>query len=304
MVEQGDIVEIETKKGSFLNDDKCFSAPPWTSLCELEEISLKLEDDNAVDSPEYVMWLNTLIQPGSSLGGARPKASIVDNKKNLWIAKFPSKMDNINIGGWEILANKLAIMAGLNVASCKIQQFSGKHYTFITKRFDRMLNGKRIHFASAMTLLGYNDGNNFQDGASYLEIADFIIKNGANVSADLEELWRRIVFSIAISNTDDHLRNHGFLLTSKGWRLSPAYDINPVSNSTGLKLNINESDNALDIGLALEVRHFFRISDKRAGEIITQIKKSVSVWKNIANALNLSRNEQELMKGAFLKIKQ
>jgi serine/threonine-protein kinase HipA len=290
----------EDAKGNFLNDDNDLAAPPRTSLRTIEEISLKLEDDNAIDDPDYIKWLNMLLHPGSSLGGARPKASIVDNNEHLWIAKFPSIMDAYNIGGWEMLANKLAVMAGLNVATCDIQQFSGKHYTFMTKRFDRMPNGERIHFASAMTLLAYNDGDNFQDGASYLELADFIIKYGADVSSDLEELWRRIVFSIAISNTDDHLRNHGFLLTPNGWRLSPAYDINPVANSTGLKLNISESDNALYIGLALEVKDFFRLSDERADAIIIQVKNAVNKWKNIANTLNLPRNEQESMKGAFL----
>lgn len=290
----------EDAKGNFLNDDNDLAAPPRTSLRTMEEISLKLEDANAIDDPDYIKWLNMLLHPGSSLGGARPKASIVDNNEHLWIAKFPSIMDAYNIGGWEMLANKLAVMAGLNVATCDIQQFSGKHYTFMTKRFDRMPNGERIHFASAMTLLAYNDGDNFQDGASYLELADFIIKYGADVSSDLEELWRRIVFSIAISNTDDHLRNHGFLLTPNGWRLSPAYDINPVANSTGLKLNISENDNALYIGLALEVKDFFRLSDERADAIIIQVKNAVNKWKNIANTLNLPRNEQELMKGAFL----
>lgn len=287
------------KSGNFQNDDKKLAAPPWTSLRTLEEISMKLEDDNAVDDPDYLKWLNMLLQPGSSLGGARPKASVTDENGHLWIAKFPSKADSIDIGGWEILANKLAIMSGINVATAHVQKFSGTHHTFLTKRFDRLKTGRRIHFASAMTLLGYSDGEDFRLGISYLDMAEFISQQGADAKADLEELWRRIVFSIAISNTDDHLRNHGFILTPKGWRLSPAYDINPVPNSTGLKLNISETENSLDMSLVLKVKDFFRISDAKANEILSQIIESVGKWKNIADNLKLPKNEQEIMKSAF-----
>lgn len=287
------------KSGNFQNDDKKLAAPPWTSLRTLEEISMKLEDENAVDDPDYLKWLNMLLQPGSSLGGARPKASVMDENGHLWIAKFPSKADSIDIGGWEILANKLAIMSGINVATAHNQKFSGTHHTFLTKRFDRLDTGRRIHFASAMTLLGYSDGEDFRNGISYLDMAEFISQHGADVKADLEELWRRIVFSIAISNTDDHLRNHGFLLTPKGWQLSPAYDINPVPNSTGLKLNISENENSLDMSLAIKVKDFFRISDAKANEIINRINDSVGQWKKIADNLKLPKNEQEIMKSAF-----
>jgi serine/threonine-protein kinase HipA len=287
------------KSGNFQTDDKKLAAPPWTSLRTLEEISMKLEDDNAVDDPDYLKWLNMLLQPGSSLGGARPKASVTDENGHLWIAKFPSKADSIDIGGWEILANKLAIMSGINVATAHVQKFSGTHHTFLTKRFDRLKTGRRIHFASAMTLLGYSDGEDFRLGISYLDMAEFISQQGADAKADLEELWRRIVFSIAISNTDDHLRNHGFILTPKGWRLSPAYDINPVPNSTGLKLNISETENSLDMSLVLKVKDFFRISDAKANEILSQIIESVGKWKNIADNLKLPKNEQEIMKSAF-----
>ena len=288
--------------GPFLNDNKNMASPPWTSLRELEQISLRLEDDDVIDDPEYLKWLSMLIAPGASLGGARPKASIVDNDGNLWIAKFPSRNDQGDIGGWEIVTYELAILAGINMAESKAQKFSSDYYTFLTKRFDRGNNGQRIHFASAMTILGYIDGQDHADGASYLELVDFIQKNGANVDQDLEQLWRRIVFSICITNTDDHLRNHGFLLTNDGWVLSPAYDINPVENGSGLKLNISDEDNSLDLNLAMEVSEFFRLSEKRATEIIDEVLNAVAKWREVAIKYKISRVEQELKALAF-KIK-
>ena len=288
--------------GPFLNDNKNMASPPWTSLRELEQISLRLEDDDVIDDPEYLKWLSMLIAPGASLGGARPKASIVDNDGNLWIAKFPSRNDQGDIGGWEIVTYELAILAGINMAESKAQKFSSDYYTFLTKRFDRGNNGQRIHFASAMTILGYIDGQDHADGASYLELVDFIQKNGANVDQDLEQLWRRIVFSICITNTDDHLRNHGFLLTNDGWVLSPAYDINPVENGSGLKLNISDEDNSLDLNLAMEVSEFFRLSEKRATEIIDEVLNAVANWREVAIKYKISRVEQELKALAF-KIK-
>lgn len=289
--------------GPFLNDNKNMASPPWTSLRELEQISLRLEDDDVIDDPEYLKWLSMLIAPGASLGGARPKASIVDNDGNLWIAKFPSRNDQGDIGGWEIVTYELAILAGINMAESKAQKFSSDYYTFLTKRFDRGNNGQRIHFASAMTILGYIDGQDHSDGASYLELVDFIQKNGANVDQDLEQLWRRIVFSICVTNTDDHLRNHGFLLTNDGWVLSPAYDINPVENGSGLKLNISDEDNSLDLNLAMEVSEFFRLSEKRATEIIDEVLNAVANWREVAIKYKISRVEQELKALAF-KIKK
>jgi serine/threonine-protein kinase HipA len=289
--------------GPFLNDNKNMASPPWTSLRELEQISLRLEDDDVIDDPEYLKWLSMLIAPGASLGGARPKASIVDNDGNLCIAKFPSRNDQGDIGGWEIVTYELAILAGINMAESKAQKFSSDYYTFLTKRFDRGNNGQRIHFASAMTILGYIDGQDHADGASYLELVDFIQKNGANVDQDLEQLWRRIVFSICVTNTDDHLRNHGFLLTNDGWVLSPAYDINPVENGSGLKLNISDEDNSLDLNLAMEVSEFFRLSEKRATEIIDEVLNAVANWREVAIKYKISRVEQELKALAF-KIKK
>ena len=288
--------------GPFLNDNKNMATPPWGSLRELEQISLRLEDDNVIDDPDYLKWLSMLIAPGTSLGGARPKASIVDNDGGLWIAKFPSRNDQGDSGGWEIVTYELAILAGINMAESKAQKFSSEYYTFLTKRFDRGNDGQRIHFASAMTMLGYSDGQDHSDGASYLELVDFIQNNGANVEQDLEQLWRRIVFSICVTNTDDHLRNHGFLLTNEGWVLSPAYDINPVETGAGLKLNISDEDNSLDLNLAMEVSEFFRLSEKRADEIKEEIVNVVSGWKEMAIKYGISRVEQELKAVAFKAI--
>ncbi|ADV47752.1 HipA domain protein [Cellulophaga algicola DSM 14237] len=289
------------KKDSFLNDNKELASPPWTSIRELEQISLRLEDDSSLDDPDYLKWLQMLISPGSSLGGARPKASVLDNKGNLWIAKFPSKNDGDDIGAWEMVTYQLAIQSGIEMAESKAEKFSSNQHTFLTKRFDRTINGKRIHFASAMTLLGYTDGTDASTGVSYLELVDFITKHGANTENDLKQLWRRIVFSICVSNTDDHLRNHGFLLTDKGWILSPAYDINPVETGMGLKLNISEDDNALDLDLALEVAPYFRLEKEDAKIIIDEILAVISQWKKYATKFGISRLEQERKAEAFFK---
>lgn len=283
--------------GPFLNDNKQMAATPRTSLRELEHASLKFEEDNT-DDREYLKWLSMLIAPGSSLGGARPKASVMDAHGHLWIAKFPSRNDDKDMAAWEMVTNQLAITAGLNVAEGKLLQFNNEHHTYLTKRFDRAASGERIHFASAMTLLGHIDGED-SSGASYLELMEFIIRHGAAVERDLEELWRRIVFSICVKNTDDHLRNHGFLLTDKGWLISPAYDINPNEYGKGLSLNITETDNSLDLNLAMEVAGYFRLSDDKASEIIQKVSAVVKDWKKVAAAHKISNAEQERMSLAF-----
>jgi serine/threonine-protein kinase HipA len=289
----------ETISGAFLNDNRNFATPPWTSIRELEQASYQLENELITDDSEILKWLYMLLAPGSSLGGARPKASVKNTDGSLWIAKFPSKEDRYDVGAWEMTVNELAQMAGLNVAQAMAQPFYGKHHTFLTKRFDRNVAGQRLHFASAMTLLSYNDGVSFQDGASYLELAEFIIRKGADVNRDLEELFRRIVFSICICNTDDHLRNHGFLLTPNGWKLSPAYDINPNPKGAGLKLNISAHDNSLNLDLVVEVRSFFRLTDIQAEKIIQNTIAVVSKWKQIATKYKISRDEQDRMSSAF-----
>jgi serine/threonine-protein kinase HipA len=286
------------ESGLFLNQDRSLAAPPITSLSELQAASLRLEEDGDVDDEEHIKWLNMLMAPGSSLGGARPKASIKDNNGDLWIAKFPSAKDEKDVGAWEMVVHTLAIKCGLNVAEAKAEQFANKYHTFLVKRFDRD-KSQRIHFSSAMTMLGYTDNRDENAGVSYLELVDFLSKHGARVNEDLEELWKRIVFSISVSNTDDHLRNHGFILTEKGWILSPAYDINPNEMGTGLNLNISDSDNSLDYDLALEVAEYFRLDESKANKIISDFKNKVKDWKTIADKNNISKSERLIMEKAF-----
>ncbi|MDR3057372.1 MAG: type II toxin-antitoxin system HipA family toxin [Prevotella sp.] len=285
--------------GEFLDNNKNYSAPPWTSIRELEYASLELEKNIEQDNPDLLKWLNVLMAPGSSLGGARPKASIQNTDGSLWIAKFPSNNDETDIGAWEMVVNELAQQAGITMAEATAKRYNSKQHTYLTKRFDRTANGKRIHFSSAMTLLGYTDGASAEDGVSYLELVEFIIQNGANVKEDLTELFRRIVFSIAVSNTDDHLRNHGFILTKQGWILSPAYDINPNPHGTGLKLNISENDNSLDFDLALNVALYFRLTEKEASDIVVNTKSAILKWEEIAVKYQISKSEREMMNNAF-----
>jgi serine/threonine-protein kinase HipA len=288
----------ENEGGPFLNNNKEMASPPWTSLRELEHASLELEKESAGDS-EQMKWLTMLVAPGSSLGGARPKASVMDPQRQLWIAKFPSGNDKRDIGAWEMVTHQLAIKAGLNVPAAMAGKYYGHQHTFLTKRFDRTAEGGRIHFASAMTLLGQTDGADNKSGAGYLDLVEFISRYGATVQSDLDELWRRIVFSICVSNTDDHLRNHGFLLTKDGWILSPAYDMNPVETGSGLSLNISETDNAQELDVAIEVAPYFRVSEKRASEIIKKVQASVCHWNTIAEKQGISRTEREGMSAAF-----
>jgi Uncharacterized protein related to capsule biosynthesis enzymes len=285
--------------GKFLDNNKDYSAPPWTSIRELEHASLELEKNIEQDNPDLLKWLNILMAPGSSLGGARPKASVQNTDGSLWIAKFPSNNDEVDIGVWEMVVNELAQKAGITMAEATAKRYNSKQHTYLTKRFDRTADGKRIHFSSAMTLLGYTDGASAEDGVSYLELVEFIIQNGANVKEDLTELFRRITFSIAVSNTDDHLRNHGFILTKQGWRLSPAYDINPNPYGIGLKLNISEEDNSLDFDLALSVASYFRLAEKEASDIIGNIKLVVSKWEEVAVKYQIAKLEQEMLNSAF-----
>lgn len=284
--------------GEFMDCNKAMATPPWASIRDLEYASLQLEKENLKDDAEYAKWLNMLIAPGSSLGGARPKANILDNDGALWIAKFPSGHDTRDMGAWEAATAEMARGCGIEMAESRAQKFSSRQHTFLTKRFDRV-DGQRIHFASAMTLLGYTDGADSAEGVSYLELAEWIGRNCDNVSQNLEQLWRRIVFNIAVSNCDDHLRNHGFLLTPKGWTLSPAYDINPDEHGAGLKLNISENDNSLDFELALSTSAYYGLDTEKSNKIVCQIKKAVSGWQQLAIKYGISRSEQEDTAGAF-----
>ena len=283
--------------GPFLSDDVEFSIPPWTSLRELEQASIAFEnEDNGLDDK----WLKQLLAPGSSLGGARPKASVKAPDETLWIAKFPSKHDDIDSGAWEMVVHDLAIMCGLNVPEAKAEKFSKLGTTFLVKRFDRD-GEKRIHFSSAMTMLGKSDGANAADGSSYLEIVSFLKANGAHPKDDIKELWKRIVFSIAVSNTDDHFRNHGFILENDGWSLSPMYDVNPDLYGRYLSLSINDTESMLDFDVAIDAAPYYGIEKKDAEKMVDEIKDIVTNnWKNIASKYGVGRGEIERMKVAFV----
>ena len=282
--------------GPFVSDDMDSSVPPWTSLRTLEEASRNFEKDEKGLSNK---WIAQLLKPGSSLGGARPKATVTDTDGNLWIAKFPSKNDEIDVGAWEKVVHDLARMCGLNVPESRVEKFSKLGSTFLVKRFDRD-GEKRIHFASAMTLLGKNDGASAFDGTSYLDIAGFIKAYGANPKGDLTELWKRIVFGMAVSNTDDHLRNHAFILSKRGWVLSPMYDVNPVPYGEELSLLVDDEDNSISVKLAVRTATSFGISEKDAElyakNIVTIVRDN---WEKMAKKYGLPRGQIEDMRPAF-----
>lgn len=285
--------------GNFLDDRIEMATPPWASLRELEHASRHLEQRDAHPIAEESRWLRMLIAPGGSLGGARPKAGVIDESGRLWIAKFPSTRDDVDIGAWEAVVHDLAESSGITVPEAQLHRFSSSGHTFLSRRFDRSDEGCRIHMASAMTLLGRRDGDDGHVGASYLELAEILIQNGSNTSSDLEQLWRRIVFNICISNTDDHLRNHAFLLGPMGWALAPAYDLNPNPDGNGLTLNITETDNSQELALAFEVSDYFRLDDRRADEIVRQVTDAVKSWRTVAAAHGLGEAAQDRVKRAF-----
>lgn len=282
--------------GAFLSDDKELATPPWTTLRKLESASLAFEKNG--DGMEE-KWLKQLVAPGSSLGGARPKASVLAPDGSLWIAKFPSKHDETNVGAWEMVVHELAVLCNLNVPEARLENFSKTGSTFLTKRFDRV-GDRRVHFASAMTLLGKNDGANASDDSGYSDIANIIRRNGMMPKRDLLELWRRIVFNMAVSNTDDHLRNHGFLIGDSGWLLSPMYDVNPNIYGDTLSLNVDSDSNLIDFNLALSVSKLYGLTEAQATSELKEIKNIVEVnWRKLAGQYGLSRSETEEMAPAF-----
>ncbi len=282
--------------GPFLEVASTTTIPPWTSLGELQKAVKAAESD---ENDENIReWILMLIAPGTSLGGARPKANFTDRSNELWIAKFPSRNDTTDKAAWEFLAYRMAVKTGIIMANSQISQISGNHNTFLTKRFDRFKR-ERIHFASAMTMTGKTEENKRDTRASYLEIAEFIKFSGASNKEDLHQLWKRIIYNISISNSDDHLRNHGFLLTNAGWRLSPAFDINPSVDKQGLALNIDMDNNALDFDLAKSTGEFFMLDLTSMDKIISEVGSVVSNWRKYANAIGIPKSEQERMSPAF-----
>lgn len=283
-------------EGPFVSQFGTAPVPPITSIRELQQAALGLEKDESEEDAQN--WLSILIAPGSSLGGARPKANVKDPEGNLWIAKFPSQSDYDDKGAWEYVLYQLAIKAGINMAPSSIMQVQGPYHTFLTKRFDRA-GKKRIHFASAMTMTGYHESSLRDQQASYLEIAEFIRFNGAAPSMDLQQLWRRILFNVLVSNTDDHLRNHGFLLKKDGWHLSPAYDLNPNPDGIGLSLAIDLEHNECNLDLVMEVGEFFDLDLKQMHLIREEVVNAVRLWMEVAHQTGITRPGISRMTPAF-----
>jgi serine/threonine-protein kinase HipA len=284
--------------GAYVDSDTRFAAPPLTSLRELQAASLQFERHlNDEEHPEYAKWLAQLIAPGSSLGGARPKASVRDEKGALCIAKFPSRQDTRDIGAWELVANSLARKSGIQVPDARALHYAESAFTtFLVERFDRTATGGRIAFVSAMTLTQRKDG---EAGASYLELVDLLQSRGANTQADCEQLFRRVLLNIRIHNTDDHLRNHGFFINAQGIRLSPAYDINPSVDRNELSLAIDESDATCDVSLAMDAHKAYGISATQAEAALKSVNVAVATWRSEVTRFGIPKSEQTLMAAAF-----
>jgi serine/threonine-protein kinase HipA len=268
----------------FLDNEDDFSVPPITQLGMLSDIVKKIEIDGVESLPEYEQWLSMLVAPGSSLGGARPKASF-QHEGELWLAKFPSKQDSYDVGAWEYLANLLAQQAGIHVPQASCQQLNEPFHTFCVKRFDRQ--GKsRVMYASAMTLLEKKDG----DRGSYLDLVEVLaLYGGQHLSEDLAQLFKRAVFNLLIGNRDDHLRNHGFILKKDGWRLSPAFDINPSLSKSTHALTWNGDNDLPDLDVLWQTRKQYRLTNAQASDILSEVVQTVKEWKKVATRLKLSQ---------------
>jgi serine/threonine-protein kinase HipA len=289
---QGALRFAEREGGPFLREEGVKRIPPLVALPKLLAAA-----EHVIEEKDTEEDLRLLFAPGSSLGGARPKASVIEKDGHLAIAKFPRKDDEINTVAWEAVALALAKKAGITVPAARVQTVAKKP-VLLLRRFDR--DGKRrIPFLSAMSMLGSKDN----DARSYLEIVDALRQHGAEPKADMEALWRRLVFNILISNTDDHLRNHGFLYAGReGWRLSPAYDLNPVPTDIKpriLATAINEDDNAASLALAMEVAAYFELDAASAGRIAAEVGNAVAKWRDEAARHGLSKAEIDRMMSAF-----
>lgn len=282
----------ENRDGKFINCEESLRVPPLTSVRELMHAAHEIEESEEKQQLPAKKWLVQLLHPGTSLGGARPKASVIDEDGRLTIAKFPSRKDDYDVALWEHFSHVMAKKSGINVAETRT--IMGEEYhILLSKRFDRNESGKRIHFASALTLLGLTDGDNASNGYGYPDIVDFILRYGTDVEQNLEELYRRVVFNIIIGNSDDHFRNHGFLLTRKGWILSPAYDINPTL-AEEQSLLINRTTNVSDLNILMDSAGEYMLPDERAESIINEVKTAMKPWRSIAGKIGIPQRDIEM----------
>lgn len=290
----------EDLDGDFINTQTSLRIPPLADVHSLALASIEIEKSEEQNQLPEMRWLQQLVHPGASLGGARPKASVIDSEGNLYVAKFPSRSDDYDVALWEHHSHLLAKAAGVNAASTSTVQTGQKYHTLLSKRFDRLQSKRRKHFASALTLLGLTDGCDAKSGNGYLDIVDFILLNCCDVNNNLRQLYRRVAFNIAIGNSDDHFRNHGFLLTPRGWTLSPAYDMNPTLNEYQALL-INSTTNYADLDVLLESSEEYMISKDEAKRIIDEVKAVVSQWKAIATRLGAAKREMEIFEQVYRK---
>jgi serine/threonine-protein kinase HipA len=280
---------------AFLDND-AFAAPPVTTLRELEQVAWQLTHKRIDDLDALRKWLTVLVAPGSSLGGARPKANFTELDGSLWIGKFPARDDDRDVGAWEFATHQMAQLAGIDVPAAKLLRLGGEFHTFCVQRFDRV-GGQRRFYASAMTLLRKDQS----EGCSYLELAQFLRTSGdaATVQSDLAQLFRRVVFNVAVGNRDDHLRNHGFVLSSTGWRLAPAFDVNPNIDKAEHVLNIDDQDNRPDLQTALSTAAFYGLTAAQGRRIVAEVMDVVGTWRDVAYQARIPRADIELTAAAF-----
>ena len=282
----GGIRYKEEDSDGYINASDKYLVPPIESLRALCDACHEIElAEERNELPEQ-RWLDQLIDPGTSLGGARPKANVVDTDGTLYVAKFPSKKDLENTELIEHFSHHLAAKAGIHVAKTRTIRISKNRDLLLSERFDRTKDGRRIHFASAMSLLGLDDGADSSTGNGYLDIVDFILHGCTDVRQNLRELYRRVAFNVMFGNTDDHFRNHGFLLTPKGWTLSPAYDINPGTKSHQCLL-IDSYTEQSDINALLSASENYMLERQEAAEIIEGVRAAIKDWRMIATELQI-----------------
>ena len=289
----------EIPGGKYINCDASLRVPPLANVCELMQAAHEIEASEELHVLPSKRWLMQLLRPGTSLGGARPKATVNDDDGNLAVAKFPSRKDDYDVALWEHFCHVMGRKAGINVADTHVVS-GGQYNILLSKRFDRTGAGRRKHFASALTLLGLNDGDNASTGCGYTDIVDFIVRCGCDVKNNLEELYRRVAFNIIVGNSDDHFRNHGFILTQKGWELSPAYDINPTLYEEH-SLLINRETNKSDLDILLKSAGEYMLSADVAARIIAEVKTSMKTWRGEAAKLKLSRRDADMFAPRFDK---
>ena len=291
----------ETQDGEFINCEKPLRIPPLTDIRALVAASMEIEKSEEQNLLPEKKWLLQLVHPGTSLGGARPKAGVMNDEGMLCVAKFPSRNDEYNVGLWEHHSHLLAKEAGVIAAETNVISAGDKYHVLLSKRFDRTDDGRRKHFASAMTLLGLTDGCDAKTGNGYLDIVDFILQNCCDVEDNLRQLYRRVAFNIAIGNSDDHFRNHGFLLTPRGWTLSPAYDMNPTLNDHQ-SLLINSNTSHADLSILLDSSDEYMIGKEEAQRIIKEVRDGVRHWKSIAIRLGIAKREMDVFEQVYQRI--